>query len=191
MPVEGLPIVLASGLIGDPGLEIGMGGVRVIVFVILAVIPVVPLVRVAIRGLPPVVDMDVVPLLAVERLLLVFRVVRVAPLSVRGLLVAVVLGAIRFAVLEVRSGVVVLGVLTALTRTRLPGQDRRSHEHHGRQQPQEHHQPSQPFFSFLRSTYTFRSCFQRFGAQRASIVTLCSATLYLPPSPPRWQPQLP
>src|SRR5215213_5776979 len=143
MPVEGLPIVLASGLIGDPGLEIGMGGVRVIVFVILAVIPVVPLVRVAIRGLPPVVDMDVVPLLAVERLLLVFRIVLVAPLSVRGFLVAVVLGAIRFAVLEVRSGIVVLGVLTALTRTRLPGQDRRSHKHHCGQQPQKQHQLSQ------------------------------------------------
>src|SRR5215213_5432751 len=117
MPVEGLPIVVASGLIGDPGLEIRMARVRVIVFVILAVIPVVPLVRVAIRGLPP--------------------------LSVRGLLVAVVLGAIRFAVLEVRSGVVVLGVLIALTRPRLPGQDRRSHKHHGRQQPQKQHQPSQ------------------------------------------------
>src|SRR5215203_3268710 len=155
MPVERLPIVIASGLIGDPGVEIRMARVRVIVLMILAVIPVVPLVRVAIRGLPPVVDMDVVPLLAVERLLLVFRVVRVAPLSVRGFLVAVVLGAIRFAVLEVRSGVVVLGVLIALTRTRLPGQDRRSHEHHRRQQPQKQHQLSQLILLPKTSSYHF------------------------------------
>src|SRR5215218_6767740 len=155
MPVEGLPIVVARGLIGDPGLEIGMGGVRVIVLVILAVIPVVPLMRLAVRGLPPVVDMDVVPLLAVERLLLVFRIVRVAPLSVRGLLVAVVVGALRFAVLEVRSGVVVLGVLIALTRTRLPGQDRRSHKHHGRQQPQKQHQLSQLILLPKTSSYHF------------------------------------
>src|SRR5215204_2691318 len=145
MPVERLPIVIASGLIGDPGVEIRMARVRVIVFVILAVIPVVPLVRVAIRGLPPVVDMDVVPLLAVERLLLVFRVVRVAPLSVRGFLVAVVLGAIRFAVLEVRSGVVVLPELTALIRSRLPGQDRRTHKQH---------QPSQLFLLPKTSPYS-------------------------------------
>src|SRR5215203_973334 len=113
MPVERLPIVLASGLIGDPGLEIGMGGVRVIVLVILAVISVVPLVRVAIRGLPPVVDMDVVPLLAVGPLRFVFRIVVITPLGVTGPLVAVISGAIRFAVIEVRSGVVVLGVLIA------------------------------------------------------------------------------
>ena len=49
MPVEALPVVVASGLVGDPGLEIGMGGVWVIVLVILAVIPVVPLMRLAIR----------------------------------------------------------------------------------------------------------------------------------------------
>src|SRR5215208_6710899 len=145
MPVERLPIVVASWLIGDPGLEIRMGGVRVIVLVVLAVIPVVPLMRLAVRGLPPVVDMDVIPLIAVERLFLVFRIPRVAPLSVRGFLVAVVLGAIWFTVLEVRSGVVVLPVLTALMRSRLPGQDRRSHKHHCRQQPQKQHQPSQLF----------------------------------------------
>jgi hypothetical protein len=40
MPVERLSIVIAGGFIGDPGLEIGVGGVRVIVLVILAVIPV-------------------------------------------------------------------------------------------------------------------------------------------------------
>jgi len=120
MPVEGLPIVVTSGLIGDPCLEKRMGGVRVIVLVILAVIPVVPLVRLAIRGLPRVVDMDVVPLLAVEGLLLEFRIPVITPLGVRGLLVAVVLGAVRFTVLEVRIGVVVLGVLAALIRTRLP-----------------------------------------------------------------------
>src|SRR5215216_482405 len=155
MPVERLPIVIASGLIGDPGFEIGMGGVRVVVLVILAVIPVVPLMRLAVRGLPPVVDMDVVPLLALERLLLVFRIPRVAPLSVRGLLVAVVLGAIRFTVLEVTSGVVVLPVFTALTRSRLPGQDRRSHEHHRRQQPQKQHQPSQLILLSKASPYHF------------------------------------
>src|SRR5215216_371680 len=154
MPVEGLPIVVASGFIGYPRLEIRMGGVWVVVLVILAVIPIVPLMGVAIRALPPVVDMDPVPLLALERLLLVFRVVGVAPLSVRGLLVAVILGAIWFAVLEVRSGVVVLGVLVSLMRSRLPGQDRRSHEHHCRQQPQKHHQPSQLFFSFPKSVPT-------------------------------------
>src|SRR5215217_7318577 len=138
MPVEGLPIVVARWLIGYPRLEIGMGGVRVIVLVILAVIPLVPLMGVAVRGLPPVVDMDPVPLLAVE-----------------GLRLAVILGAIWFAVLEVRSGVVVLGVLVSLIRSRLPGQDRRSHEHHCRQQPQKHHQPSQLFFSFPKQVPTF------------------------------------
>src|SRR5918994_6392362 len=161
MPVKRLPIVVASRLIGDPGFEIGLGGVRVIVLVILAVIPGVTLVPRAIRGLPLVVDMDVVPLLAVERLLLVFCIVvtitrrSITPLRVSGLLVAVVLGAIRFAVLEETIGVVVLGVLVPLTRTRLPGQDRRSHEHHGRQQPQEHHRLSQLFFSFPKAVPTF------------------------------------
>jgi hypothetical protein len=135
--------VIASWLIGDPGPEIGMHGVHIVVLVILAVIPVVPLMGLAIRGLPRVVDMDVVVLLAVGPLLVVFGVVLVAPLSLRGLLVAVVLGTVRFAVLEVSRGVVVLGVLTALIRSRLPGQDRRSRKHHHRQQPQEHHQPSQ------------------------------------------------
>jgi hypothetical protein len=52
---------------------------------------------------------------------------------------------IRFAVIEVSIGVVVLGVFIAFIRTRLPGQDRRSHKHHCRQQPQEQHQPSQLF----------------------------------------------
>src|SRR5918997_1296341 len=145
MPVEGLPIVVASGLIGDPGLEIGLGRVGGIVLVILAVIPVALLVRLAIRGPPPVVDMDVVPLLAVERLLRVFRIVVITPITVTGPLVAVISGAIRFTVVEVSIGVVVLGVLVALTRSRLPSQDRRSREHHGRQQPQKQHQPSQLF----------------------------------------------
>src|SRR5215208_5005530 len=152
MPVEGLPIVVANGLIGDPGLEIRMGGVRVIVLVMLAVVPVVLLVRLAVRGLPPVVDMDVIPLLAVERLLLVFRIVLRAPL--RGLRRAVKLGAILIAEVEVRSGVVVLGGLIALIRSRLPGQDRRSHEHHGRQQPQKQHQPSQLFLLPKTSPYS-------------------------------------
>src|SRR5829696_3372364 len=140
--VERLPIVVASRLIGDPGLEIGLGGVRVVVLVVGAVIPVVPRVRVAVRGLPLVVDMDPVPILAVERLLLVFLVVLVAPRILRGLIVAVILGAIRFAVLEVTSGVVVLGILIAVCGSTLVGEDRRSHEHHRRQQPQEQHQPS-------------------------------------------------
>src|SRR5215203_1540249 len=144
MPVEGLPIVVANGLIGDPGLEIRMGGVRVIVLVMLAVVPVVLLVRLAVRGLPPVVDMDVVVRLDfLVELLMVFGIVLLAPLSLTGLRLAVIFGAIRFAVLEVRSGVVVLGELIALIRTSLPGQDRRSHEHHCRQQPQKQHQPSQ------------------------------------------------
>ena len=153
--------MFASRLIGDPGLEIGTGGVRVVVLVILAVIPGVTLVRLAVRGLPLVVDMDPVPLLAVERLLLLFRIVvtitrrSITPLTVSGLLVAVVLGAIRFAVLEETIGVVVLGVLVPLTRTRLPGQDRRSHEHHRRQQRQKQHQPSQLFFSFPKAVLPF------------------------------------
>ena len=155
MPVERLPIVIIRRLVVDPGVEIGMGRVWVIVLMILAVIPVVPLVRVAIRGLPPVVDMDVVPRLAVERLLLVFRIPCVAPLSVRGLIIAVVVGAIRFAVLEVTIRVVVVGVLTALIRSRLPGQDRRSHKHHGRQLPQKHHQPSQLILLSKASPYHF------------------------------------
>src|SRR5215207_1209908 len=141
--VERLPIVVASRLIGDPGLEIGLGGVRVIVLVVLAVIPVVPLVRVAVRSLPLVVDMDVVPFLAVERLLLVFLIVLVAPRILRGLRIAVILGAIRFTVLEVTSGVVVLGILIAVCGSTLVGQDRRSHKHHRCQQRQEQHQPSQ------------------------------------------------
>src|SRR5687768_15996687 len=149
MPVEGLPKVLASRLVGDPSLEIGLGRVRVVVLVILAVIPGLTLVPRAVRGLPVVVDMDVVPLLAVEGLLLVFRIVvtitrcSITPLRVSGLRVAVVLGATRFAVLVETIWVVVLGVLVPLTRTRLPSQDRRSHEHHRRQQPQKHHQSSQ------------------------------------------------
>ena len=73
--------------------------------------------RLAVRGLPLVVDMDLVPLLAVQRLLLVFRIVvtitrrSITPLRVSSLRVAVVLGTTRFAVLVERSGVVVLGVL--------------------------------------------------------------------------------
>src|ERR671921_659686 len=146
-----LPIVGASRLIGDPRPEIGMGGFGVVVLVVGAVIPGVTLVRLAVRGLPLVVDMDPVPLLAVERLLLVFRIVvtitrrSITPLGVSGLLVAVVLGATRFAVLVERIGVVVLGVLIAVCGSTLVGQDRRSHEHHRRQQPQKHHQPSQLF----------------------------------------------
>src|ERR671914_2063749 len=162
MPVKRLPIVLTSRLIGDPGPEIGMGGFGVVVLVVGAVIPGVTLVRLAVRGLPLVVDMDVVPLLAVESLLCVFRIVvtitrrSITPLGVSGLLVAVVLGAIRFAVLVERIGVVVLGVLVPLTRTRLPGQDRRSHEHHRRQQPQKHHQSSQLILLPKASSYFSR-----------------------------------
>src|SRR5215211_863446 len=135
--VERLPIVVASRLIGNPGLEIGLLGVGVIVLVVGAVIPVVPLMWCAIRSLPLVVDMDPVPLLAVESLLRVLLIVLVAPL--RGLLLTVIVGAIRFTVLEVRSGVVVLGVLIAVCGSTLVGEDRRSHEHHCRQQRQEQH----------------------------------------------------
>src|SRR5215207_9375038 len=152
--VERLPIVVASRLIGYPGLEIWLGGVRVIVLVVGTVIPVVPLVRLAVRGLPLVVDMDPVPFLAVEGLLLVFLVVLVAPRILRGLIVAVIVGAIRFAVLEVTIGVVVLGVLVAVCGSTLVGQDRRSHEHHRRQQPQKQHQPSQLFLLPKASPYS-------------------------------------
>src|SRR5688500_6215145 len=48
--VEPLPIVVASGLIGDPDLERGPLVKRVIVLVVLAVIPVVPLVCVLPSG---------------------------------------------------------------------------------------------------------------------------------------------
>jgi hypothetical protein len=123
MPVERLPVVLASGFIADPCLEIGPGPVRVIVLVILAVIPVALLMRLAVRGLPPVVDMDVVVLLAVSPLLMVFRIVLLAPL--RGLRLAVSLGATLFAVLVVRIGVVVLPVLISVMRSTLVGEDRR------------------------------------------------------------------
>jgi hypothetical protein len=64
--------VIARGLIGDPGLEIRMGALRVIVLVILAVISVVLRVANAVQGPPLIVDMDVVVLVAVERLLVVF-----------------------------------------------------------------------------------------------------------------------
>jgi hypothetical protein len=81
LPVEPLPIVLASGLIGDPGLETPMVGVRVIILVILAVIPSVPFLPLAALGrLPLVVDMDVVPLVAVERLRFVIRIPVITPL---------------------------------------------------------------------------------------------------------------
>ena len=74
MPVEGLPIVLASGFIADPSLEIGPAAVGVIVLVILTVIPVALLVPLPIIwSLPLVVDMHVVVLLAVGPLLVVIR----------------------------------------------------------------------------------------------------------------------
>jgi hypothetical protein len=112
--------VIARGLIGDPGLETRTGALRVIALVILAVIPVVLRVPNAVRGPPLIVDMDVVVLLGVERLLLVFRIVLVAPIILRGARIAVIPGAIHFAVIEASIGVVVLGVLAALIRTRLP-----------------------------------------------------------------------
>src|SRR5688572_33504985 len=87
--------------------------------------------------------MDVVVLLAVSPLLMVFRIVLLAPL--RGLRLAVSLGATLFAVLVVRIGVVVLPVLISVMRSTLVGEDRRSHKHHCRQQRQEQHQPSQLF----------------------------------------------
>src|SRR5919112_2259386 len=152
--VERLPIVVASRLVGDPGLEIWLGGVRVIVLVVGAVIPVVPRVRLAVWGLPLVVDMDPVPVLAVESLLLVFLVVLVAPRILRGLRGAVIVGAIRFAVLEVTIWVVVLGVLIAVCGSILVGEDRRSREHHRRQKPQEHHQLSQLFLLPKASSYS-------------------------------------
>src|SRR5215212_4118504 len=126
MPVERLPIVVACGFVGDPGLEIGPLGVRIIVLVVLAVIPAVLRVPNAVRGPHLVVDMDVVVFLAVGRLLMVFRIVFVAPIILRGPRITVIPDAIRFAVSVVNIGVVVLRVLVALMRSSLPGQDRRS-----------------------------------------------------------------
>ena len=113
--------MVARWLIGYPRLEIGMGGVRVIVLVILAVKPVVLRVPIAVRGLPVVVDMDVVVLLAVDPLCRVFPIVRVAPEIVIGLIVAVISGAIRFAIPEVTIGVEVLLVPVAVIRSALVG----------------------------------------------------------------------
>src|ERR687890_1805881 len=137
-----------------------MAGFGVVVLVVGAVIPGVTLVRLAVRGLPLVVDMDVVPLLAVEGFLCVFRIVvtirrrSITPLGVSGLRVAVVLGATRFAVLVETIGVVVLGVLIAVCGSTLVGQDGRSREHHRRQQPQEQHQPSQLILLPKASSYS-------------------------------------
>ena len=106
--------MVASGLIGDPRLEVGLREAWVIVLVILAVVPVVLIVPLAVRGLPVVVDMDVVELLAVEPLHLVCRfpgsidIAVITHIFVTGLLVAVILGAIRFTVVEVTIWVVVL-----------------------------------------------------------------------------------
>jgi hypothetical protein len=151
--------MVASGLIGDPRLEVGLGTVWVIVLVILAVVPVVPIMPLAVRALPVVVDMDVVVLLAVERLLLACWLLGLidmvkTPTFVTGLLVAVILGAIWFTVLEVTIWVVVLGVLVPLIWSRLLGQDRRSHKHHRRQQPQKYHQPSQLILLPKASSYS-------------------------------------
>src|SRR5215216_3815044 len=120
----------------------------------LAVVPVVPHMRQAVRGLPPVVDMDVVVLLAVDPLRFVFRIVLTTQLIVTDLLLAVVLGAIRFTVLEVTIWVVVLGVLVPVMRSTLVGEDRRTYKHHCCQQPQEHHQPSQLFLLPKASSYS-------------------------------------
>ena len=100
--IVGLPIVLASGFIGDPCLEIWLGRVRVVVLVVLAVIPVVLLMPLAVWDLPLVIDVDVVVLLAVGPLCLIVCVVLRAPL--RSLRLAVEFGAILFAVLEVILG---------------------------------------------------------------------------------------
>jgi hypothetical protein len=146
--------VVASGLIGDPGLEVGLGTVCGIVLVILAVVPVVPHLRRAVRGLPPVDDMDVVVLLAVEPLRFVLRIVLTTQVIVTDLLLALVLDAIRFTVLEVTIWVVVLGVLVPVMRTALVGEDRRTCKHHRRQQPQKQHQSSQLFLLPKASPYS-------------------------------------
>jgi hypothetical protein len=145
MPVEGLPIVLASGFIADPSLEIGPAAVGVIVLVILAVIPVALLVPLPIIwSLPLVVDMHVVVLLALVHFLWLFGIVLLAPLVGLGLGVSV--GAILFAVFEVSIGVVVLPVFIPVMRPTLVGEARRSRKHHHCcQQPHKHHQPSQVF----------------------------------------------
>jgi hypothetical protein len=96
--------------------------------------------------------MDIVVLLAVDPLRFVLRIVLTTQVIVADLLLAVVLGAIGFTVLEVTIWVVVLGVLIAVMRSILVGQDRRSRKHHCRQQRQKHHQSSQLFFSFPKSS---------------------------------------
>src|ERR687889_1170779 len=101
--------------------------------------------RILVRGLPPVVDMDVVVLLAVDPLLMVLRIALTTQVIVTDLLLAVVLGAIRFTVVEVTIWVVVLGVLIAVMRSILVGEDGRSRKHHCRQQRQKHRQSSQLF----------------------------------------------
>ena len=68
---------------------------------------------------------------------------------------AVILGAIRFTVLEVTSGVVVLGILIAVCGSTLVGEDRRSHKHRCRQQRQEQHQSSQLILLPKESPYYF------------------------------------
>jgi hypothetical protein len=79
--VERLPIVVASRLIRGPGLEIGLGVLPVVELVVLAVIPSVPFLPLAALGrFPLVVDMDVVPLVAVERLRFVIRIPLITPL---------------------------------------------------------------------------------------------------------------
>src|SRR5687768_13163843 len=98
--------------------------------------------------------MDVVVFLAVDPLLLVFRITLTTQVIVADLLLAVVLGTIRFTVLEVTIWVVVLGVLVPVMRSTLVGQDRRSHKHHRRQQPQKHHQSSQLILLPQASSYS-------------------------------------
>jgi hypothetical protein len=142
-PIKRLPILVASGSMGDPGLEIGLGGVRVIVLVIPAVIPVVHRVRSVVGVLPLVVDVDVVVPLALELLLLVLRIPLVAPRLVIGLRGAVIIVATRFAIVVITTGIVVLPILIPVCSSARMGDHRRSHEHHCPQQRQKQHQPSQ------------------------------------------------
>jgi hypothetical protein len=155
-PIKRLPILVASGSMGDPGLEIGLGGVRVIVLVIPAVIPVVHRVRSVVGVLPLVVDVDVVVSLGLELLLLVLRIPLVAPRLVIGLRGAVIIVATRFAIVVITIGIVVLPILITVCSSARMGDDRRSHEHHCPQQRQKQLNLLN-FFSSPKSPYRFFS----------------------------------
>jgi hypothetical protein len=75
---------------------------------------------------------------------------------------------------EVTTGVVILGVLIPLIRTRLPGQDRRSHEHRCRQQSQKQHQSSQLILLPKASPYHFLPVSQKPPFHKGGTVNLAA-----------------